>query len=635
MEQLYNLFNAILAESKGKKVSTCEELLSSQTYYQSVKNILKYLGFKIDTLDKRGISILFFSLVDILIVVNEKDNSYYFATSSQNQIESLRTNCCLLPRSDESASFEKTYKIIQGNTVASINEYLAKDKFKLIKLVHEETTKFSKFLCRLTTMNPYPDLKNEKVYCLSELATKYNKLANLMIQGFYTIKTKNGYTVAAAIPRVTDGKALNKTCTSCFILGKSVDNTLVQIPFWEIEDYDKYEPNELIRKLQNGIYILNKKGKKDNKQKVYVTLNREILMKYYGEDYYRVESLGVRQRYAFEEMLGIGSSLDISYYYKKYHFYSDQEMRNITNYTDLYEHLQSKFIEQNVSQFNGHIHPRVLGSVSSILSGYQSLYMTVKMDDTSYELEEVDADKVLPKLYYVSGISVNYGYNVVQIESAHESSVEELGKKEFIRQFGDIQKVLSIFCVKTNTYIKGKYTYSISIDTQRQICQNMMYGYSSNYSGYAKLIKEVCISEKVLFEVTDDMIQYLFVNGVARVCKKSGDLTLDIVSHHLVMFLDTLQEGKDSVLEKLKKEWCALSKRRLKSYYDKIEDMISNGSTLDDIGKVCKLEPTAKGYNCYTQYGMLSLSLGKDKKLTLSKNGVVFHGSEEIGNVRF
>lgn len=634
MEQLHQLFLAILAESKGKNVYSCEELLSNQTYFQSVKNILRYLGFNIEGLDKRGISILFFSLVDVLIIVNEKDDSYYFATNSQTQIENMRANGCILPRSDE-MNFEKTCKIIQGNTVESINEYLSKGRYKMIKLIHEDSTKFNRFLCRLTTMNPYPDLRNEKIYCLSELTNKYNKLVNMLIQGAYTVKTCDGDVVCTTSPRVTDGKMLNKTCTSCYILGKNLDNTLVQIPFWKIVDYDRYETNELIKKLQNGVYILHKSGKKDKSRNQLVTLNKDILKKYYGEDYLRVESIGVRQRYAFEEMLGIGNSVDVSYYFKKYHFYSEQEMRGISSYTDLYKYLQLKFAEQNSSQFNGYIHPRVLGSVASILNGYQSLYVTLKLDSNDYELEEVNVDDILPKLYYVSGISTNYGYNIVQIESAHESSVEELGKNEFIRRFGDIQKVISIFCVKTNKYIKGKSSYSISIDTQRQICQGMMYGYSSNYDSYSKKVKDVCVSERIEFEVTDDMIQYLFVNGVARDCKNCGNLTLEIVAYHLVSFLDLLNGGKDSVIERLKKEWNNLSKIKLKRDYDKINNMISEGKSLDDIGSLYKLEPTTKGYNCYTSSGLLYLVVGKDKKLSLSKNGITFHNNEEIGNVRF
>lgn len=631
MNQLRELMNLIIANNKDRCIKTCSELLENSEYVVLVRQYLAHLGFNISKMSFDEIAIVFFGIQDTLIIV--KDDNYYFATLGASVVDTLRIEGRLLPKDEEDLSFDKTFKLIQGQTFESINKYLESGKFKLIRLTQEITCSHTNFICRASIMNPYPDLKGCKVYSLTELSVKFNHLVNTLVSGVLTINTVDGDVIGTCLPSFTDGKRLNYTCTSCNIYCKSLDRSLIEIPFWKVSNYSIYEPNEIIAHLLTGIYRVKKKSDEKSNGTL-ITMSREILRKFYGDRYLKLESLGVRQRYAYEDMLSIGfKPYDVSFFFKNYYFYSEAEMRGISNYNELREYLKNAVSKTNSSQYNGCVHPRILGSYSSILSGHAPFYMTLKNFD-DYIFEKVNPDDVLPKLYYISGLTKNEGYKVVQVESSFESGAEELGKKEIIRQCGDVIKIVSVYCVKSNTYLKGKSVYSFGSDCQRKLLESLkLQGYSKGFGLYAPKIREICLSENITYNVSDDTIKYLFVNNLARKSSNVNSLSLPVMSECLVEFLDLFKQNK--VDSALKEELSKIAKSKLKKVYIDISKMIDSGKSLDDIGRYVTLVPSEKSYLVQTQYGVLTIRVEKSDKLVLLQTATIKHNNIDLGSVRF
>lgn len=630
MEQLRELMNLIISKETGKGFKTCSELLEKSEYVGLVKNYLAHLGFNVSKMSFDNLAILFFGLLDVLIVV--KDNDYYFATLSSGVVDNLRHEGRLLPREDDNQIYDKTFKMMQGQTFESIGSYLDSGKFKLIKLAQEDSCSSTNFLCRAVMMNPYPTLSDSKIYVLSDVAVRYNNLVNSLLTGVYNISTTDGDVVCTCLPTMTDGKALNFTCTSCKVSCRNLDRLFMEIPFWKIKDYNLYEPNEIVAHLMTGIYRVRKKSDESSKGFL-VTMSREILTKFYGNRYLRLESIGVRQRYAYEDMLSLGFRVfDISYFYRNYYFYLEPSMKNISSYTELVNYLKNVVVSSSSDQYNGCMHPRVLGSYSSILNGHAPFYITIKNTD-DYIFESVNPDDVLPKLYYVGGTSKQMGYVSVQIESPYESNVSDLGKAELERQFGEIEKILGIYCVKTDKYLKGRSIHNFGTDIQRRICEKLRWGYGKSFSEYAPLIREICLEENITYNISDDAIKYLFVNNLARKCSNSSKLSMSVFGECLADFLDLLKynEADSKLEEELKK----LSRVKLKKYYDALDKAINSGADIDKVSKQFNLQPDKDVLVCKTQYGVLTVKVQKSNKLLLLSTARLMHGDKDFGTVRF
>ena len=544
---MQSLFRQILASNKNKGLTTVDKLLENSGLISAVKQKLTYEGYNVSGLSDRGVAILFFSLVDLLFIV--KNDNFQIVTMSNSKVIDLNNEHRIVPRDDD-VNFNKTSQIIQGNSLDVINQYLQQKKFHFIKLNVLELYKYKNFYASVSTMNPYPTLESEDVYCSEDVMIWHNELNNLLIKGCYKLTTKKGDFICQNFL----SKPLS-ICMSGELIAKDMSNTCVSYKLWDILDIKPHaSKGELEQALLQGVV------KYDNK---YITLNRGILENFYGKKLYtNLESIGVRRKYCLEELLSTNSKLSVAYYVNKYNL-------EIFDCSDIAQ-LEKRLMELiDKSEFKKDcIYARVLGPYESISRGYQSFYLTINLNGLQNHSVELvkDINSVLPREYTYFAISKDFGYTSTTIKATSDSMAMKLGKQEFERKFGS--EVYFCALKGINGWIKGSHEFKLSLSGQKNLCQSVMYGYTDNFKGYAKQIKELCRKNDIT-GVEDEHIKLLFANQLARKYKYGSDVKLADCSLTLLNFMSLyLIDGQ--VEKSMNSEYMNIAIRRVTKEYPKI-----------------------------------------------------------------
>ena len=597
-----SLYSQVLASNKNRGLTKVEDLIDNSGLSSIIRNKLQSEGYAISNLSLKGVAILFCALVDILYVV--KDNQFYIVTLCEDKIKELAGLSRLIPRNDEK-DFQKSYQILQSNTKSVINQYLLQGKFHFIKLNMHEHVMYQFFMASIGTMNPYPSLETEDVYTLTDLSSWHNELYNALMSN--CIKLHIGNTTVICSSRLSRNRSL---CTSGELLTNDIDNNPVYYKLWEISSYEKYSKNTFISSLLNGVVKFDDK---------YITLNREVLEKYYGTSnlYTKLESLGVRQRYCLEELMSLGQKFKVTYYLKKYglDYYECQSL------FQLEQKLKSILSEKSVKFQQGYVSARVLFSYNSIETNHRSYYMKIDLSSLNAHSIEVvdDITAILPKQYKYYGISASLGYNCVVVNATSIDLALKYGATEFKRQFGEDNCFCSLY--NEDLKIKGNFAYKIGIEVQRRLYQAVSWGYNKNYQGYSSIVKEIALNNGL--DIKDEYIKYLYINKLAKKYRNSQDIKLGDVIKYLVELFDLIINKKAD--EKLKSEYEKIAIRKCIHEYNVIAQSAPKyqGYMIDD---------TPEGRFITTNNARYRLKKDNTlcKKVDLLHDGV-FIGSKMIG----
>lgn len=525
MFKLFEYYKLMKEEFKNEHyLKSCIELYEKSKYRGSISSCLKQLGFKCSVKQE---AIIFFALVDILIVVG-KDNNFYYVTLSTEKINDLKLNGRLLPRSDDNSNNDKSNSIIYGNTIDVINDYLSRGKFHFIKL---NRLSCSSFFCSLGTMNPYPSLNKHQVYSVDFISKVFWDTCRVLVRGLYKVNDL----VCTISPLSTQGQQINTCPMDCKLNVKTLDGVLESIYLWDIKDISFYVESEKLKPLYEGVCLV------DN---TLVTLNRDILERYYGTSYMDFESQSVRERYCLEELYGRGDSASLRYYINKYHFHSDKEILSCQSIHSLRDILVSRL--KPITYREGLINLRVLTSPNQIYSKHKSYYRATKVD-SDFEVIK-DLNEIMPKIYTVGGVC-SFGYVSVKVRAVSPANAETEGKKEIIRRFGNLysNKVLGLQ-IGENSCEGYHKVFNIPTEVQRQICDTMRKSYTDKYSEYSKQLLEILSMFDLV--ISDDVIQLLFVNKLAKKVGKCRNITLEEFSTCLEKFLNMLSKSSQDKLDK-------------------------------------------------------------------------------------
>ena len=595
---MQDIYNQIMYENKNRGLTPVEDLIGDKKAL--IEQRLNQLGYETKGLSVKKLATLFFALVDILFIV--KDDSFYLVTLSEFKLRELHSQGRLLPRRDEN-NFNKTSSIIYSNTIAVINKYLAQGKFHFIKLVPLDGCEYKSFYCQLSTMNPYPSLDKEEVYTLTDVNTWYKEIVQKLTRGTCIINdTYVGSTYM---------KSMNNTCTGGVVFFKNNEGDIANIPIWKIKKIEPYAENSTLQKLLSGVCIY-----KNEK----ITMNRDILEEYYGAELYqRLESKNLRYKYCLEEMLVCKKVNDVWYYKSKYGI--EEQFETV--------HELRKFLVNNTKIGSGeydskHCHARKLCPPGQIGEGKKNFYMTVKLNDQDI-IEMPNYNEIMPKQYAYYAVNNTFGYNCVYVMATSENTAVSKGKAEFERQFGtDNTGCVALVLVNECKLLKGKHVYKFNIDTQRALCQNIMYGYVDNYQGYVKYIRELykCTNLKVF--PSDELIQFLYINKLATKYKYGADVIFIDVMLYLLDFFELLS-SEELAKEKLHEAWSVLALKQCKREYKKILEAYPN---LNDY----LIEDTPKGQFIVTEFGRYKVTKnGIAKTVSLRYRGVEL-GSKRLGD---
>lgn len=526
MDILNKFYNLIKQEfSSMTYLYTCKEMYEKSQYRTQISNHLCNIGFKCP---KDMEYALFFALVDIIVIVGS-DNNFYFATFSEQKLIELKNLGRLLPKEDD-LNFVKCSSIIEANTIDVINEALSRGKFHFIKI--NRVAGVDAFFCNISKMKSYPSLSNEVVYPVDILTSFYWGIVNTLIKGTYLI---NNSIICSLSLDSTHGKQLNKCPMTCKLYVKTVYDTIEELSIWDIKTIDVYASSKNLYNLLTGVC---KSGDS------YVTLNRDILLRYYGSSYIMFESMNVRERYCLEELFSASTAADLRYYVNKYGFYKDREICSCRNIIELKALLKHRLVP---SKFNkDYVQARVLTSPNQIYAKYKSFYKTVSLDS---DLEVVgDFENIMPQYYQVSGVCT-LGYCVIDVKATSYKQAEEYGKKEFIRQFGNLYKDKILGLQKGKEVYKNRPVFHISLETQRRIAELIHWNYVIYFNDYTKYIRSIIDTLDISIKVSDDMIKYLLINPTARLAGKCRNVTLEIMGYCLNNFLTLLCTETQEQLE--------------------------------------------------------------------------------------
>jgi hypothetical protein len=596
---MYGLYKQILDKSKDKKgCIVVDTLIANANMQTEVNNKLISEGYLIQNLNYKAKAILFTALVDIIVVC--KDNQYYLATFNQDKIKELANLGRLIPNAGEN-DLSGVDRIFRNNTKDVICQYLLQDKFHLIKLNLYEKSKTSFTLCSVGTMNPYPSLDVEQVYSLSQISAWHNELYNALVKGIYKLSV--GSETYICQNYLSNTKSV---VTGGVLVTKDLNNNLLELPIFKIRSYEPYNDNSFIQNLYKGIVEFDGNN---------ITLNREILEKYYGSKvvYSKLESKGVRYRYCLEELLSIGNKYSLAYYINKYAL----EIYDCNTIYDLQDRLYS-LIAKEKSETNEVINARVLTSVNTILAGHKSYYIRInlsKVANHNTKVVENIAD-VMPKTYQYYAISPSLGYNCVEVNATSDSLAEKYGETEFARQFGKDSKFSGLMC--EGKLIKGIKGYKFGIDIQRKLCQSIMLGYKSNYEGYAKVIRKM-LDDNNIHNYSDETIQLLYINNLARISKYGEDIKMFDVMQEFIKFCELLNNTAD-LQKRLVDEKSKISYKMCCKEYSAIQKAFPEF-------KGYKLDDTPEGKFVLTRYGRY-----KYNNQGVNKTVELLYNEESLGN---
>lgn len=573
-----------------------EQLVSKAGITTEVTNKLISLGFNVQNLGQRGQAILFTALNDIVAVY--KGDSFYFATFSVDKLKELLQYNMLLPN-EGCKDFSGVDRLVRANTVETINTYLAQGKYHFIKLNMYDKCKTSCSLFTVTGMNPYPDLIAETVYSLTNMANWHNTLYNALVGGCYKLTMIDGVEYCQNYLSSTMSLA-----PSGVLLTKDFNNNLVELPLHKIKDYEPYNPDSFVMKLYKGVVSYDG---------TMITLNRQLLEKYYGEKLVnaKLESKTVRYRYCLEELLTRGYKFSVAYYINKYQI----EIYDADDVYDLADKLKSLIKREDDK---GIINARVLTSASQILAGHKSYYMRINLDKIgNHDIKVVeDLSSVLPKEYDYYAISHSLGYNKVTVSATSDSLALKYGETEFERQFGKNSRFSGV--VANGVLIKGTRPYKMSIEIQRRLCQNIMYGYKANYEGYKKILLQI-LAENEINTYSDEAIKLIYINGLARKYKRGQEVMLIDVVDDLIKFMELLSDTT-ALNKKLMELETNIAYRNCQKEYQGIVD------ALPDL-KGFKVDDTPEGRYIITLWGRYNVT-----KSGIGKTVELYYNDKKLGN---
>lgn len=450
-------------------------------------------------LDDREVAVLYYALREVLVMV--RDNEFMLVTLAEKETK----GDFIIP------------SFVASKSVDSINEYLREKRFYFYRLQAVED--YNCFIGKVTTMKPYPSIEGYHVYRLTDVSDFYNKVKLASVRNELKITYTDG---SEFVFNNLYKESVRGTCASGKFFGYNKNGEFVSTSIFNIKSVDAISDNKTVQKLLSGVC----KYKDMN-----ITLNRDILEKFYGYKklYTKLESLNVRKRYCYEELIASrGSTQDyIASKYglpvKYYGFDTREELMRLLK-DELSKEKPSKGIRARVLTNN---------------LEHRSFYVTIP-DNAELEVIE-DVVSVMPKTFYYYAINDSWGFRGVEVRATSQRLAKQYGKTEFERCFGYNNEFVKV----TETPIKIK---DFTTDCQRDICQNIMYGYTQNYKGYSPLIKSLFANNGI--SVTDTDIQFLFVNNLAKKFKVSGNVTLIEVVKNLLNFMDICvnQQKHDKML---------------------------------------------------------------------------------------
>lgn len=573
-----------------------EQLVTRAGITSEVTNKLISLGFNVQNLGQRGQAILFTALNDIIAVY--KGDSFYFATLCVDKLKELLQYNMLLPN-EGCKDLSGVDRLVRANTIETINAYLAQGKYHFIKLNMYDKCKTSCSLFTVTGMNPYPDLIFETVYSLSNIANWHNELYNALVKGCYKLTLVDGSVLCQNYLSSTMSLP-----TSGILLTKDLNNNVIEVPLHKIRDYEPYNSDGFVMKLYKGVVSYDGS---------LITLNKQLLERYYGEKLVnsKLESKSVRYRFCLEELLSRGYKFSLAYYINKYQL----DIYDADDIYDLADKLKALIKREDDK---GIINARVLTSVNQILAGHKSYYTKINLDKIgNHEVKVVeDLSSVMPKDYDYYAISPSLGYNKVTVSATSDSLAMKYGETEFERQFGKNSKFIGV--VAESKFIKGIRPYKMSIEIQRKLCQNIMYGYIDNYEGYKKVLLKI-LSENNINTYSDEAIKLIYINGLARKYRYGQDVKLIDVIDHLIQFMELLG-NTDDLNKKLNELESNISYKNCQKEYQGIVD------ALPEL-KGFKVDDTPDGKFVLTKWGRYKVT-----KSGVGKTVELLYNEKRLGN---
>lgn len=509
----------VLASAQGEKCLDVVALVQKSGRILDIRCHLKEEGFKVDKLTDSEVSILFFALNGILVMVDDK-SSFQYVTLSIEELRNMSAVGYLLPPDEKS----NTTNILKFNSLDVINKYLKEGRFHFIKLVPlEEPLERGTFIAKPTGMRNYPKALGHKFYSMLCLNNTH---------AFYTRLIYDNNVKIMAGGSVYEAKRISRIAKSSFMVTGyfkffDICDKVVSVPIWSLEGYEKEPENSIVSALQNGVCKYKNS---------YVTTNHEILQRYYGVDYIReLETYSVRCRMALEEL---------------YANYSYKTMEHIQEYYDIREgrtldgfaHYLQDEIKKGNSQGSNCIVARSLTPVGQIKTGHKSYYVTINLDSIK-ELEIVeDYTKLMPKVFTFTAISGTAGLKTVTIHST-EATAYEKAKKVFEDKYGKIARFVSLCDSIDWCLVKGKTVVRFSANQVADLTTELKKGYSQNFLNWFRVLSDILTVYNYNYNIFEPCAKYLFAN---KLSKKSKAENLDeiTVSECLIDLIELMTDSE-------------------------------------------------------------------------------------------
>lgn len=487
-------------------------------------------GFDVSNCSDDYVCKLYNLLSDICYIVNEKDNSWYLATMSMPKLFELRRSL-RIDGSDISISIQ------------DVNNAIRDKKFCLVKLTQFDETRFRGFFAVADKPKKRPSLVNCRVITLQDIKTTFDKVLNCFRNGSVEINGEQYISYVKGTP------------TSGELLLMDKNSEMVAVPLYSIKTVSNCRLSGNAGKLVRGVYEY--KGIK-------VTLNRDILEKYYGEQllYSKLESKGVRYRYCYFDIL-IHGDMQSAYYYKSK--YGIEE--NFSNISELL-----RIVKKGMTSVSEKCIARRLCSASSLLrkdGGKPSFYVTIPENAV---LKEVSSNLELYKIYAVNS---NGGYVSCVCYGVDIKSAKTNAMSTITHDYGGTTEIVTV--VKDGNVLEGlQFLSNMQNNVLKSIAQLLKYSYTDYFRDYSERIKLVAKNNGIN-GISDEHIKFLFVNNLAKKYRQPNKLEYHVVIKYLLRFFDLLYKGEAD--DKLKKVLRRVCLENLKKVFKnlKVEDVPESG----------------------------------------------------------
>lgn len=585
-----DLYKRILDSNKSGNCISVDVLIKQSGFFSEVQKTLFNLGIKVNGLSDSKISSMFVALNDIVYVTDNSSEDFYIATMSPDIIADLWGTGRIC------TTGEKVNAIINGSSVQNINKYLKDSKLRLMKLDRLIEVRET-FIVDIKTMKPYPTLDNCYVYGLSQISSKYLEVYKKLIHGTQTVVCgKDAY--------VGTFESLSTPCVASgtFRL-QNTQGSYVDIHIWKIDSVVTTKGNIIIDKLYTKAFRYGND---------IVTLNRDIINAYYGEANVvsRLESKGCRYRWCLQDLI-TNPNVDEAVVCKQYGVELPKCNMNTKS-------LLAMYLKDNKEQINKNpdvVHVRCLKPIGSILAGKASYYLTINLSRLKYDLKELSDDElmeVLPKKMRFYSVSETMGYQFVEVVGTSEEMLVKEGIKEFTRQFGAV--VDEKFYQLGSAGIKD-----FPLKTQMRFHQLLMYSYTEYYTSTSEVIYEICKNNNITC-INDDLIQFLYINELARMCKRLGVRSEDFGKNmYLLINFIILCRDEYKANKKLKDIWlrlCIVNLRKEIQHLDTIQDLTSY--------RLC--DETNGRKSIVTNYGKIFLKVSRNDWSIYKEVQCIFRG---------